>query len=79
MHSSSNCHNCTLERRKRSITQTAFQKAIKMTQYLMSEIERLQKNNQETAGLVINQEQMAQMLAHNFKDDASEESAGRNN
>ena len=36
------CRNCNLEKRKRSITQTAFQNAIKMTQYLMKEIERLQ-------------------------------------
>lgn len=51
-----------------------------MTQYLMSEIERLQKNSQETpAGLVINQEQMVQMLANNFHDDSSEESAGNFN
>ena len=36
------CQDCTQEKHKKSIPKTAFQKAIKMTQYLMSEIERLQ-------------------------------------
>lgn len=38
-----------------------------MTKYLMSEIERLQKTNTETAG-VVSEHQMAEMLRQNFSE-----------
>ena len=38
---SSSCRNCAIEQRKRSITQDAFQRAFKMTQYLLGQIEEL--------------------------------------
>ena len=44
---SSSCRNCQLEQRKRSITQEAFQKAFKMTQYLLGQIEQLQQMETE--------------------------------
>jgi len=43
-----------------------------MTQYLMSEIERLQRSNQEAAGMVVSENQMAEMLQENFADDSAD-------
>lgn len=48
-----------------------------MTKYLMSEIERLQKTNTETAG-VVSEHQMAEMLRQNFSEFDQQEDNGKN-